>query len=143
MTHRLATASDFLLLGELNHQLIQDEGHRNPMTPAELSKRMETWLATEYRAVIFEKGRAVAGYALFREMPGEIYLRQLFVVRGMRRQGLGRAMVERLKKYIWPKEKRFTVEVLVANDVAVRFWRALGYRDYALTLEILPGNASF
>lgn len=30
------------------------------------------------------------------------------------------------------------VEVLVANERAVAFWRAAGYRDYSLTLEILP-----
>ena len=32
----------------------------------------------------------------------------------------------------------FTMEVLVANAAAVAFWRALGYVDYALTLEIMP-----
>lgn len=32
MTFRLATLDDCRLLAELNHQLIQDEGHRNRMT---------------------------------------------------------------------------------------------------------------
>lgn len=37
-------------------QLIQDEGHRNRMTVAELEQRMRGWIAGEYRAVIFEAG---------------------------------------------------------------------------------------
>jgi ribosomal protein S18 acetylase RimI-like enzyme len=46
--------------------------------------------------------------------------------------------VELLQQEVWPRGKRLTVEVLVANDGAVRFWRAAGFKDYALTLEILP-----
>ncbi len=76
--------------------------------------------------------------ALFREQAEEIYLRQLFVVRHRRSQGLGRRAVEILRSQIWPKTKRLTVEVLVANKRAVRFWRSVGYADYALSLEILP-----
>ena len=30
--------------------------------------------------------------------------------------------------------------VLVSNKAAVAFWRAVGYMDYALTLEILPSS---
>jgi len=36
------------------------------------------------------------------------------------------------------KDKRLTVSVLVNNAAAVAFWRAVGYRDYCLTMEILP-----
>ena len=32
----------------------------------------------------------------------------------------------------------WTVSVLVKNAPAVAFWRAMGYTDYALTLEIMP-----
>jgi predicted acetyltransferase len=44
-----------------------------------------------------------------------------------------------LKESIWPDNKRLTVEVLTANTPAVAFWRAMGYRDYSLMLEI-PRN---
>jgi predicted acetyltransferase len=77
-------------------------------------------------------------YALFREEPQEIYLRQLFVVRSRRRQGLGRRAMEILRSEVWPKNKRLTVEVLVANKAAVEFWRSVGYLDYSVKLEILP-----
>jgi predicted acetyltransferase len=141
MTHRLATANDCPLLGELNHQLIQDEGHKNPMTIPELEQRMRDWLTGEYASVLFEKGGEVVAYALYREEPDEIYLRQLFVVRHHRREGLGKQAMSLLRSEIWPKTKRLTVEVLIANTAAVAFWRSVGYRDYSLKLEILPTDA--
>ncbi len=138
MTFRRATLGDCALLAELNHQLIRDEGHRNPMTVPELEQRMRGWLASGYTAALFETDGAVVAYALYREQPGEIYLRQLFVVRNRRRQGMGRRAMEILRTQIWPGHKRLTVEVLVRNEAAVAFWRAMGYRDYTLALEILP-----
>lgn len=125
-------------LAELNRQLIQDEGHRNQMNLAELAQRMRDWLAGEYRAVIFADSGETVAYALFREQPQEIYLRQLFVVRSRRSQGIGRRAVEILRSQLWPKKKRLTVEVLVANPRAVDFWRSVGYVDYSLALEIMP-----
>jgi GNAT superfamily N-acetyltransferase len=135
---QFATLRDSGLLAELNHQLIQDEGHRNRMTVAELESRMNGWLAGEYRAVLAEIDCEVAAYALFRDQPDEIYLRQLFVVRPRRRQGIGRLVMSFLRERVWPKNKRLTVEVLVANQAAVAFWRSMGYSDYCLTLEIMP-----
>ena len=138
MTHRIATNADCALLGELNHQLIRDEGHRNPMNAAELHQRMQQWIAHDYRAIIFEEAGNTIAYALYREDPKEIYLRQLFVCRAHRGKGIGRNAMNILMSHIWPKEKRLTVEVLLANEAAVRFWRSVGFQDYALTLEIMP-----
>ena len=126
------------MLAELNRQLILDERHRNKMTIPELEQRMKNWLLSEYAAIVFEDGPSVVAYALFREQPDEIYLRQLFVARNRRRQGIGRKAIEILRSRIWPKNKRLTVEVLVRNAAAVAFWRAVGYKDYSLALEILP-----
>ena len=134
----MAVKRDCALLGELNHQSIRDEGHRNPMTTAELAERMRQWLCEDYAAYIFEiEGECVA-YTLSREATDLVYLRQLFVVRPRRRQGIGRRIVEILRSEIWPTSKRHTVDVLVQNDAAIAFWRAVGYQDYALTLEFLP-----
>lgn len=138
MTFRPAVLGDCSLLAQLNAQLIRDEGHRNRMTVSELEERMRAWLSGEYRATLFEEGDEVVAYALFREQPEEIYLRQFFVVRHRRRQGLGRRAWELLRAQVWPKTKRLTVEVLVSNTSGIAFWRAMGYRDYCLTLEILP-----
>jgi predicted acetyltransferase len=113
------------------------------MTVPELEKRMRGWLASEYAAVIFEDGKDVVAYALYREQPEEIYLRQLFVVRNRRRQGIGRQAFEILRYKVWPTNKRLTVDVLVQNTAAVAFWRAVGCKDYCLALEIMPGGTSW
>jgi ribosomal protein S18 acetylase RimI-like enzyme len=138
MKHRLATLADCQLLAAYNHQLIQDEGHRNPMGVPILEERMQSWLASGYAAVLFTRKRETVAYILYREEPDEIYLRHLFVVRHRRREGIGRAAMEIMRTQIWPDHKRLTVEVLVSNTVAVAFWRAMGYRDYSLKLEIFP-----
>ncbi len=140
MKFRAATLNDCPRLAELNQQLIQDEGHRNPMTLLELEQRMRGWLSGEYRAVIFEQAEEAVAYALFREEEKEIYLRQLLVDRPRRCQGMGCRAVEILRSEIWPKDKRLTVEILVSNKRAVKFWRALGFADYSLLLEILPSS---
>ena len=140
MKFRAATLDDCSRLAELNHQLIRDEGHRNPMTVPELEQRMRSWLTGEYRAIIFEDAGEVVAYALFREQPQEIYLRQLFVVRHRRSQRIGRRAVEILRTQIWSKGKRLTVDVLVTNKRAISFWHSVGYSDYALSLEIMPAN---
>jgi len=138
MDYRCATLSDCPLLAELNQQLIRDEGHRNPMTSVELEERMRDWLSDGYTAVLFEDSGQIVAYALFHEQPDGIYLRQFFVVRNRRREGIGRRSVGLLRSEIWPKTKRLTVDVLVRNEAALAFWRAVGYKDYCLTLEVLP-----
>lgn len=108
------------------------------MSVAELEKRMRAWLSAEYAAQIFEVGSEIVAYGLYREQATEIYLRQLFVNRNWRRQGIGRQVLQVLRTQIWPKGKRLTVEVLTQNTAAIAFWRAMGYKDYCLTLEMLP-----
>jgi GNAT superfamily N-acetyltransferase len=133
MAHR----RDCRLLAELNHQLIADEGHRNPMTIPELETRMRSWLEEGYDAVLFEREVEVAAYALYRADAEEIYLRHFFVVRHLRRQGIGREAIRLLREKIWPQAPRLTVSVLTHNSVGLKFWRAMGYSDYCLTMEIL------
>ncbi|HUL53953.1 MAG TPA: GNAT family N-acetyltransferase [Opitutaceae bacterium] len=139
LSHRRAGRADCRLLGALNHQLIRDEGHRNPMTELQLAKRMRVWLSRGgYTARVFEENGVVVAYALYRETPDEIYLRHLFVVRNRRRQGLGRRVMRVLLDEVWPRGKRLTVEVLWGNAAGVAFWKAMGYREYSLCLEIMP-----
>ena len=134
---RFASEGDLGFLAEWNHQLIRDEGHRNPMTVQELGQRMRGWLAGGYEAVVFCDGDPAA-YALFRREEGLVHLRQLFVRRDMRRRGVGRCAFEILRRDVWPRSARLTVDVLCSNKSAIAFWRSVGYRDYCLTLEIMP-----
>ncbi len=138
MRYRKASLDDARLLAELNHQLIRDEGHRNPMTVPELEERMRGWLTREYEAVIFEDETGVAAYALYRHDDREIYLRQFFVPRERRRRGMGQAAIGILRDEVWPRDKRLLVEVLWHNTTAMHFWKAVGFQEYSLALEILP-----
>lgn len=136
LSSRQALQSDADLLGLLNHQLIQDEGHRNPMTVPELQERMRGWLGGGYAAVLFENETEIVAYALYREEPELIYLRQFFVQRHCRRKGIGQKALHLLRTQIWPAHKRLTVEVLTSNHASISFFKAEGFREYCLTLEI-------
>lgn len=141
LTCREASDGDLPLLAEWNHQLIRDEGHRNPMTVSQLAERMRGWLQGEYRAVIFFAANPepmACAYALYKQEAHLIYLRHLFVIREQRRKGIGRAAFSILREQIWPKDIRLTVDVLCRNQAGVEFWRSVGYRDYCLTMEIMP-----
>jgi GNAT superfamily N-acetyltransferase len=137
MTWRAAQRRDCRLLAELNFQLIADEHHRNSMNVQDLERRMRSWLQEGYDAVLFERGGEVAAYALYRIEPDEIHLRHFFVARDLRHQGLGREAFNLLRDRIWPRAPRLTVSVLTHNDAALNFWRAMGYKDYCLAMEIL------
>lgn len=133
---RPATPADAALLAEMNAQLIRDEGHRNPMTPAELEQRMAGWLASgEYQAVVFAASGEVAGYALYCFEPEHVYLRQFFVRREYRRRGVGRAAIEWLRQHAWGDRPRVRLDVLVTNAGGRAFWRAVGFEDYCVTME--------
>lgn len=108
------------------------------MSVPDLRQRMQKWIETDYTAVLFEIGSDVVAYALYRETEDEVYLRHLWVVRNRRRQGIGREAITVLRRQYWPEHKRLTVDVLVGNAPAVAFWRAVGFKDYCLKLEITP-----
>ena len=99
---------------------------------------MRGWLRDGYRAVIFEQAGRQVAYALYVEAPDRVHLRHFFVARDRRRGGIGRAAIGLLRGRIWPASKRLTVEVLTSNTAGVAFWRAAGYADYCLTLDIRP-----
>ena len=138
---RPATLADAELLGRLNHQLIKDEGHRNPMNVDELTERMRGWLACEgYEALLGLDGDELVAYVLWRDLPDSVYLRQIYVQREYRRQGAARHLMLTLFAR-WPN-KRLTVDVLAGNARALAFWRRMGYQDYAVMLERLPAASS-
>jgi ribosomal protein S18 acetylase RimI-like enzyme len=142
MNFRLALAADAPKLASMNRQLIEDEGHRNPMTIAELEHRMHHWLLTgEYQAAVIEKNGAAAplGYMLFRRDQDYAYLRQLFVDRGHRRRGIGTQAIDWLRENIC-RGMRLRIEVLVCNRGALEFYRSIGFTDYFLTMEFDPSK---
>jgi GNAT superfamily N-acetyltransferase len=119
----------------MNHQLIRDEGHRNEMTPSQLTDRMVGWLRREYKAVLFENEQRAVGYVLFLLEPDYVYIRHLFVVAEFRRQGIARNAIQWLKQNVWTDATRLRIDVLVKNTAAHEFWSSVGFHDYALTME--------
>ena len=65
-----------------------------------------------------------------------MYLRQYFLVRDFRRRGIGGQAIRVLAEEFWPADKRIRVNVLIGNRPALEFWRAVGFGDYLLTLEM-------
>ena len=138
-TYRFATLEDVTLLARMNRALTEDERHRNRSRPlAWFEERMRNFLIGGYRAVLFERDGQVVAYALYADLTDSdtIYLRQLFVERTRRRQGIGREAMRLLMGEIWPRNRRLTVEVLVGNAAALAFYRAIGYQEYSIELEI-------
>lgn len=136
MTLRPATLADVSLLAPLNKQLIDDEGSCNPMTVDGLAERMRGFLdAGGYEAILFERDDATLGYALFRREPDRVHLRQFFVCPKHRRAGVGRVAFARLRAEAWAGG-RVTLDVLAGNARAITFWRALGFRDYAVAMTL-------
>jgi predicted acetyltransferase len=136
LRYRVATAADVPVLARLNLQLIEDERHRNPMNLTELETRMRSMLEGDYTATLFETGERVVAYALWTEQPDWVYLRQFFVARDCRRRGIGARAIGVLVDEVWPSDKRVRVNVLIGNQPALEFWRAVGFVDYLITLEM-------
>lgn len=138
MQYRRATLADLEVLAAFNQQLLQDEGHRHRLTLPELAVRMQGWLQHEYVAILFEQQTMPVAYALYRQDLESIYLRQFFVHRQYRRRHIGRHAMHLLLTEVWRPGRRITLEVLVHNRSGYAFWQALGFRDYAITMELLP-----
>ena len=132
---RAATDSDVSLLARLNRQLQEDERHRNIMEVAVIEPRMRNWLAGDYEGVLFERDGTVVGYAIYQREEDFIYLKQFFVCREARRQGIGRAALQWLCANRWQAFPRVYLDALVQNDGGLAFWRAVNFTDYCITME--------
>lgn len=65
-----------------------------------------------------------------------VYVRQFFVSPEYRRQRIGRRAIEWLFAHAWRDSPRVRLEVLVNNTPGIAFWKAVGFADYALTMEL-------
>lgn len=141
MHWELATREHCRRLAEMNQQLIVDQGHHNPMDVDELEERMERWLSAEYRGVLFRREKKLVAYAIFRDDEwGRVYVRQFFVARGSRRQGVGKMAIELFRREI-VAGKTVMLEVLLHNQVGRAFWETLGFREYCVMLKWEPPDA--
>lgn len=137
MLYRFATLDDVAALAQMNQQLIQDEGHRNPMSLPQLTERMAAWLQGDYRAVVFGERPNLVGYALFKGEAEYVYLRQLFVLTEHRRKGIARAAIEWLWIHAWRGAQRLRIDVLIGNTAGRMFWQSVGFHEYCITMEAM------
>ena len=136
LTFRFANAKDVPWLAKRNQELILDEGSRNKMSIIELEQRMSNFLGNEYKSVIMSFNNNDVGYILYRQDTDHLYIRQLFIIRNMRRRYFGRKFIEWLKKNAWKDCKIISTEVLIHNRVGIDFWKAVGFKDYCITMEM-------
>lgn len=120
-------------LGVLNKQLIEDEGHSNPMTSQELAERMRKWLKHGYTCFGIIANKEPIAYALYRDDGEYFHLRQLYTARNFRHQGLASRLLEYLQDNIFV-EKPVRLEVLSGNVQALEFYRKRGFDVYCHTL---------
>jgi GNAT superfamily N-acetyltransferase len=107
------------------------------MSESELAVRMQGWLRSEYKAVLFFSGADLVGYALWRnEGADQVYPRQFFVARDWRRRGIGKAAFHVFAEQLLPAGSRIKVDVLCSNLAGLSFWRSLGFQDYSLSLAL-------
>ena len=121
-----ATLSDVGSLAELNRRLIEDEHHPNPMNVEQLADRMSGWLQTEYTCYLAVADGATIGYCLFRDDGEFYYMRQLFVDRGHRRQGIATELLDWMYENVWA-DKKGRLEVLAHNKDAIAFYEGYGF----------------
>ena len=136
LVFRFATFDDVGLLAEMNQRLIRDEGHRNKMQLNELEKRMSNFLKAGYNAVIVCRDDEDIAYALYKQETDWMYLRQIFVKEQMRGKGVGRKLIEWLKDGPWEGCEIIRTDVLVNNKSGLRFWEAMGFGTYCITMEM-------
>lgn len=129
---RKATEADVPLLADLNRQLSEDDGTAALRPRVNFEERLRARLGGRYTAVLFELDDTPIGYALWRDNEGRgIYLRQFFILRDRRRQGLGRRAFELLTREILPPDTDITLEVGEQNPAGLAFWQGLGFVVFA------------
>lgn len=128
-----ATPEDAGLIAAMNKQLIEDERHENPMTVAELTERMRGWLESDYAAFLFKAELNTMGYALINTKEQPAYLRQFFIARDQRRQGLGTAAFRALCETFG--ESALDLDVLAWNQNAIAFWKSLGFAERSVRMR--------
>ena len=135
LSYRRAAPEDAEVLAPLNRALIEDEGASNPMSPDQLAERMRGWLEGAYSAVLFETGGQPIAYLLYKSDEDGTYIRQFYVDRVHRRQGLGRGCIGIFLHEICTPGVRVYLDVLLHNSTGRRFWEAIGFSECSVRFE--------
>ena len=140
---RPANEADLPLRAQMNRRLIEDEGSRNPMSLDQLADRMRGWLLGDWELKLFATDDRVVGYAVYQLRRDEyfpeqtiVYLRQFYIEREMRGQGLGTAAYRALAAEHFPPGCRVVIDALASNPRGYDFWRHVGFEPYCTTMHL-------
>ena len=136
MKLRYCNDEDIPLLAELNQQLIEDERAPNDMSQEALAERLRGWLDGEYRAVFFETSSEVFAYALYRPSEDGLYLRQFFVARSRRGEGLGRRAIALFREEVICEGQVLSLEAYAHNEEAIAFWQSVGFSRHTVSFRL-------
>lgn len=135
-----ARSTEVDLLAQLNRQLDEDEPHPHPLPLSALTERMCRWIDSgEYEVLLFRRGERVTGYAVWRVEDRGAYLRHFFICRDQRRQGWGRAAMRLLRREVFPPDRPVQIEAAIGNKAGIAVWRAIGFEDFGLSMELKAG----
>jgi GNAT superfamily N-acetyltransferase len=137
---RRCTSADAPVLAVMNAELSVDEG-AEPVGPVSAYvERMATWLEEgRYEAALAEDDGEPVAYVVWRSDPdyADVFVRQYFVTRPHRGQGLGRALFERAVAELWP-EDTLRLDVYDSNPGGAAFWQRLGFTPYSRLMRRPP-----
>ena len=133
MQIRLCPVQDARRLAVMNKRLIENEQSNNPMNTDELEDRMKEMLSGGYTAYCFEENGTVIGYALVRQSPEPLYLRQFYIEREFRRKHCGREAFHLLMKTLRADE--IDIDVLPWNKAGLSFWKSLGFSETCISMH--------
>lgn len=127
MELRRASVEDLEILTAMNLLLREDEKMDNNMTENEVRKRMRFFIKSKrYEVFLFQEREIIKGYIVIEIFRKPLYIRQFFVKREFRRQGIGTCVLDMILQYFNTKE--IDVDVLVWNTNAIAFYEKYGFR---------------
>jgi GNAT superfamily N-acetyltransferase len=125
------------MLAQMNKELIQDEGSRNPMFVEQLEERMGGWILGQWEIEIIQNETFDIGYAVYQSrvddfFPDEkyIYPRQFYIKREHRGNGYGTEALKYLIRHSFPDGAKVTIDVLKSNPRGHNFWSNCGFESY-------------
>ena len=105
---------------------IEDRSFEYPWTRDEFWRCLRT---RDCMSLVAEHAQAVAGYVVYEIHDDRLRILNFAVHPDLRRQGVGRAMVQKLTGKLSPNRRRhITLEIREINLQAQLFFRALGFR---------------
>lgn len=131
------------VLARMNKELLEDEKIRSPMNVAALRDRFDRFVDEDGWSIeVFLKESEIVGYITYRSEPDpvaptgqSIHLRQFYIARSHRRQGLGAAAIALFKRSRLKDGDRIVLDVLDTNPRGKRFWQSVGFVPYATIME--------